>query len=157
MSLNKIYLESPHYPGISLLTFDYSLNVTRLLTNQALFCCFAEEQKEKRLKKDAGRQRWSPYFSRGKRGGGSDDNDPLDDMSKDSIDGYGSKSDVNISIQLKLFPPFSLLFIPFIPYRNTHTHTHTHTHTNIELIYINKYVIGCRKINKYSEKKSNKT
>ena len=47
--------------------------------------------KEKRLKKDAGRQRWSPYFSRGKRGGGSDDNDPLDDMSKDSIDGYGSE------------------------------------------------------------------
>ena len=50
---------------------------------------FYRRAKEKRLKKDAGRQRWSPYFNSRKRGG-SDDNDPLDDMSKDSIDGYGS-------------------------------------------------------------------
>ena len=64
-----------------------------IYTNIAMSIC--RRAKEKRLKKDAGRQRWSPYFSRGKRGGGSDDNDPLDDMSKDSIDGYGSKYCVN--------------------------------------------------------------
>lgn len=58
--------------------------------------------KEKRLKKDAGRQRWSPYFSRGKRGGGSDDNDPLDDMSKDSIDGYGSEYCATVPLNINM-------------------------------------------------------
>lgn len=80
------------------------------------FLNFYRRAKEKRLKKDAGRQRWSPYFSRGKRGGGSDDNDPLDDMSKDSIDGYGSKCFMQFCLlhHIVLLYYTSLLFLLLI-------------------------------------------
>lgn len=49
--------------------------------------------KEKRLKKDAGRQRWSPYFRQLKRNGDHDSSQSADDRSDDGMpDGaYGSK------------------------------------------------------------------
>ena len=56
--------------------------------------------KEKRLKKDAGRQRWSPYFRTQKGGGSDSETGPRDDMSDDHIDmdGYSSRFIYNIHI-----------------------------------------------------------
>jgi len=52
--------------------------------------------KEKRLKKDAGRQRWSPYFRpmRTDRSGqnDSDDRNSIDDQTNIQLDSFGSKS-----------------------------------------------------------------
>ena len=49
--------------------------------------------KEKRLKKDAGRQRWSPYFRQMKpeRGGDSEDRGSGDEHSNNTMDGFSSK------------------------------------------------------------------
>ncbi|XP_021340793.1 LIM/homeobox protein Lhx3-like isoform X2 [Mizuhopecten yessoensis] len=45
--------------------------------------------KEKRLKKDAGRNRWSPYFRQLKRSGDADSSQSADNMSDDGqLDGY---------------------------------------------------------------------
>lgn len=49
--------------------------------------------KEKRLKKDAGRQRWSPYFRQMKRNGDPDSSLSADDRSDDGLTegSYASK------------------------------------------------------------------
>ncbi|KAG8248752.1 LIM/homeobox protein Lhx3 [Homalodisca vitripennis] len=44
--------------------------------------CYYRRAKEKRLKKDAGRTRWSQYF-RSMKGGGSPRHDPKDELKVD--------------------------------------------------------------------------
>ena len=50
--------------------------------------------KEKRLKKDAGRQRWSPYYRQGGQGHGTGDSSSRpsdDDLSEDGKDIFAGK------------------------------------------------------------------
>ena len=50
--------------------------------------------KEKRLKKDAGRQRWSPYFRPmrpDRQQNDSDDRNSLDDQTNVQLDSFGSQ------------------------------------------------------------------
>lgn len=64
--------------------------------------------KEKRLKKDAGRQRWGQYFRNMKRSRGSSKSD------KDSIQEEGMDSDADVSFTGEIRSP------------NTHINTDTH-------------------------------
>ena len=56
--------------------------------------------KEKRLKKDAGRQRWAPYYMRGKGQSEKDGRPSDDDMSEDGKDLFQGKF---CAIQKKIY------------------------------------------------------
>ena len=64
--------------------------------------------KEKRLKKDAGRQRWNPYFRHMKghqRGPGGDDSDGgmSNDNRDDTLDGYASEYSIGTELICFMF------------------------------------------------------
>ena len=61
--------------------------------------------KEKRLKKDAGRQRWAPYYMQGKGQSEKDGRPSDDDMSEDGKDLFQGKFTQTQKIYVKLHVP----------------------------------------------------
>ena len=81
------------YPCYSVSPCYFTLTVPPCASVQVWFQ--NRRAKEKRLKKDAGRQRWSPYFRpmRPDRAQtDSDDRNSLDDQTNVQLDSFGSKS-----------------------------------------------------------------
>jgi len=87
-----------HYTGNIFNTYFHQIFVFRLLNciRMCMQVWFQNRRaKEKRLKKDAGRQRWSPYFRPmrpDRPQNDSDDRNSLDDQTNVQLDSFGSKS-----------------------------------------------------------------